>query len=119
MTFNRRESLQATLAAGSSLVGPGATFAQSMAGIKPGKPYAGQEVKILAVRSSQFASHAKRSKVFEDATGIEITYVDVPFASMREKLTAEMVASSADFDIATIMDVWIPPMVEPSRSTPI
>ncbi len=113
MTFNRREILQATLAAGSTAMFAGHSFAQSMAGITPGKPYAGQEVKILAVRSSQFASHAKRSKAFEEATGIKVSFIDVPFASMREKLTAEMVASSADFDLATIMDVWIPPMVEP------
>ena len=112
MTLNRREILQATLAAGSSLVLPGAARARSMAGITPGKPYAGQEVKVLAVRSSQFASHAKRSKAFEEATGVKVTYVDVPFGSMREKLTAEMVATSADFDLATIMDVWIPPMVD-------
>jgi len=112
MTLNRREILQATLAAGSSLVLPDAARAQSMAGITPGKPYAGQEVKVLAVRSSQFTSHAKRAKAFEDATGIKVTYVDVPFGSMREKLTAEMVSASADFDLATIMDVWIPPMVD-------
>ena len=78
MTFNRREILQATFAAGSSLVVPGAAFAQSMAGIKPGKPYAGQEVKILAVRSSQFASHAKRSKAFEEATGQGPTTATTP-----------------------------------------
>ena len=113
MTLNRREILQASLAAGSSLVLPSTALAQSMAGLTPGKPYAGQEVKVMAVRSSQFASHAKRSKAFEEATGIKVTYVDVPFGSMREKLTAEMVATSADFDLSTIMDVWIPPMVEP------
>ena len=112
MTFNRREILQASLAAGSSLVLPRSGFAQSMDGLTPGKPYAGQEVKVMAVRSSQFASHAKRSKAFEEATGIKVTYVDVPFGSMREKLTAEMVASSPDFDLSTIMDVWIPPMVD-------
>ncbi len=112
MTFNRREILQATLAAGSSMALPGA-FAQAVTGITPGKPYAGQEVKVLAVRSSQFTYHAKRAKAFEEATGIKVTYVDVPFGSMREKLTSEMVASSTDFDMATIMDVWIPPMVEP------
>lgn len=111
MTINRREILQATLAAGSSLILPGTGLAQSMVGLTPGKPYAGQEIKVLAVRSSQFASHAKRSKAFEEATGIKVTYVDVPFGSMREKLTAEMVASSTDFDLSTIMDVWIPPMV--------
>lgn len=113
MTMNRREILQASLAASSALMVPGSAFAQSMAGLKPGKPYAGQELKVLAVRAPQFQSHAKRSKAFEEATGIKVTYVDVPFGSMREKLTAEMVATSADFDLATIMDVWIPPMVEP------
>ena len=48
---------------------------------------------------------------FEKATGIKVNYIDVPFGSLREKLAAEMVAGSADFDLATVMDVWIPPLI--------
>ena len=107
MLITRRQSLVGAASLGIS------GFAPHAFALTPGKPYAGQEVKVLAVRSSQFAAHAKRSAPFTEATGIKVTYVDVPFSAMREKLTAEMVAASADFDLATIMDVWIPPMVEP------
>lgn len=106
MRITRRQALAAAL--GTAALGRGtAAFA-----VTPGKPYAGTELKVLSVRASQFTAHAKRAAAFTDETGIKVTYVDVPFPAMREKLTAEMVASSTDFDLATIMDVWIPPMVE-------
>lgn len=80
--------------------------------VTPGRPYAGQEVKVLAVTSSQFSAHAKRAAAFEAETGIKVSYAYAPFTSMREKLTAEMVGGSSDFDLVTVMDVWIPPMVD-------
>ena len=81
------------------------------AAVTPGKPYAGQKVKVMVVRSSQYAAQAKRLPAFEAETGIKVEFVDVPFGSMREKLAAEMVASSPDFDLSTVMDVWIPPLI--------
>src|SRR5918997_964802 len=84
MSINRREMLNgvAALAAG-GLVG-GTVPARA---ITPGKPFAEQ-------------------------TGIKVTYVYVPFVALRERLTAEMVGGSDDFDIVTAMDVWIPPLVD-------
>ena len=80
--------------------------------VTPGRPYAGQEVKVLAVTSSQFSAHAKRAPAFEAETGIKVSYAYAPFTAMREKLTAEMVGNSADFDMVTVMDLWVPPMVD-------
>ncbi len=103
--------------AGVALAATGAAF-ESLAGSKnafaitPGRPYAGQQVKVLAVTSTQFAAHAKRAAAFEAETGIKVSYAYAPFTAMREKLTAEMVGGSADFDLVTAMDVWIPPMVD-------
>ena len=108
--INRRESLiaAATLTAGGLLT----RAAPALAAITPGKPFAGKEVKVLAVQSTQFAAHAKKVAAFTEATGIKVTYVYVPFAALRERLTAEMVGGSDDFDIITAMDVWIPPLVD-------
>ena len=82
------------------------------AAITPGKPFAGKEIKVLAVQSTQFAAHAKKVAAFAEQTGIKVTYVYVPFVALRERLTAEMVGGSDDFDIVTAMDVWIPPLVD-------
>ncbi len=80
--------------------------------VTPGKPFDGQEINVLAVQSSQFAAHERHSKTFTELTGIKVNYIYVPFVALRERLTAEMVGGSADFDIATAMDVWIPPLAD-------
>ena len=77
-----------------------------------GRPFAGKEIKVLAVQSTQFAAHAKKVAAFAEQTGIKVTFVFVPFGALRERLTAEMVGGSDDFDIITAMDVWIPPLVD-------
>lgn len=75
-----------------------------------GSPAIGQtrEIKVLTVRATQFAAHAKRLPEFERRSGIKVTYTEVPFTQMREKLTAEIVANSADFDVVSVLDTWVP-----------
>lgn len=109
MAINRRDVMvgAAAAVAGGALGGTAARAA-----ITPGKPFAGKEIKVLAVQSTQFAAHAKKVAAFTEQTGIKVTYVYVPFAALRERLTAEMVGGSDDFDILTAMDVWIPPLVD-------
>ena len=87
-------------------------FAASPGRAQSAKPFAGQEVKVLSVQATQFAAHAKRAAAFTEQTGAKVTYVYVPFAALRERLTAEMVGGSNDFDVITAMDVWIPPLVD-------
>jgi multiple sugar transport system substrate-binding protein len=76
--------------------------------IKPGKPYAGTEINLLSVVAPQFKAHEARLSEFEALTGIKVTYQYVPFANTREKLTAELVAQSAQYDVLSVMDVWGP-----------
>ena len=108
MRITRRHALRGAAAAAGLLV-PGR---RARAAITPGKPFAGKEIKVLAVQSTQFSAHAKKVAAFAEATGIKVEYVYVPFGSLRERLTAEMVGASTDFDIATAMDVWVPPLVD-------
>lgn len=88
-----------------------AQVAAALTGLKPGRPHAGQEVKILCVVATQFTAHQTRAAAFTDATGIKVTYTFVPFANMREALTAEMVGGAGGYDMVTVMDQWIPSLV--------
>ena len=106
--MNRRE-LVAMLAAAAAL-GPRLAGAQSGPALKPGKPYAGAIVNVLTVVAPQFSAHEAKLAEFEALTGIKVKYQYVPFASMREKLTAELVAKTDQYDVLSVMDVWGPAM---------
>ena len=108
MGLNRRELIGGAAAVGAA----GLTATAARAAVTPGKPFAGKEVKVLSVQATQFAAHAKRAAAFSEQTGVKVTYVYVPFAALRERLTSEMVGASDDFDLVTAMDVWIPPLVD-------
>ena len=110
MRIHRRDLVTGAAVTGAAALLPGLPSAR--AGITPGKPFAGKEVKVLSVQASQFAAHVKRIPAFTEQTGIKVTYVYVPFASLRERLTAEMVGGSDDFDLVTAMDAWVPPLVD-------
>ncbi|PWS35627.1 sugar ABC transporter substrate-binding protein [Falsiroseomonas bella] len=75
--------------------------------LRPGKPFAGTELKVLCVVASQFRAHEARLATFTEQTGITAKYTFVPFASMREALTAEMVGGGGDYDLAIAMDQWV------------
>src|SRR3954453_2956284 len=108
MRITRRHAL-----GGAAAAATGAIIAPRVASaLTAGKPFAGKEIKVLAVQSTQFSAHAKKVAAFTEQTGIKVTFVFVPFAASRERLTAEMVGGSDDFDIITAMDVWIPPLVD-------
>ncbi|WP_323770739.1 sugar ABC transporter substrate-binding protein [Antarctobacter sp.] len=97
-------SITSTLAIVASLFGAQA-FAWEAT---EGRPYDGQTVNVLAVKSSQFEAHEARVAAFEDATGIDVVYDYVPFPNMKEALTTEMVAGGGDYDVVSIMDQWVP-----------
>ncbi|MFM1855431.1 MAG: hypothetical protein RLZ83_740, partial [Pseudomonadota bacterium] len=86
--MDRRQIIQAAAAA-AGLAATTGLRAQSGPALKPGKPYAGQTVNVLSVVAPQFSAHEAMLPEFEKLTGIQVKYQYVPFASMREKLTAE------------------------------
>ena len=73
----------------------------------PGRPYDGQTIHALIVKSSQFEAHEARMVAFEEATGIDVVIDYVPFPNMKEALTAEMVGGAGDYDVVSIMDGWV------------
>jgi multiple sugar transport system substrate-binding protein len=105
--MKRRGILQATAAGLSGALAPWA-LAQGTGALKPGKPYAGTEVNLLSVVAPQFKAHEAKLAEFEALTGIKVKYQYVPFANTREKLTAELVGGSSQYDVLSTMDVWGP-----------
>ncbi len=76
-----------------------------------GKPFDGKEIKVLVVRASQFQAQIRRVAAFTERTGIKVSFTDVPFSALREKLTAELVGGSSDYDVFCPMDAWIPSII--------
>ena len=105
MAFTRRSTL------GTALAVAGGLGLRSQASLAQAKPFEGKEIKVLVVRSSQFQAQAKRVAAFSERTGIKVTFVEVPFPAMREKLTAELVGGSSDYDVFCPMDAWVPSLV--------
>jgi multiple sugar transport system substrate-binding protein len=105
--MKRRHILQASAASVGSAVAPWA-LAQGGPNLKPGKPYAGTEVNLLTVVAPQFRAHEAKLAEFEALTGIRVKYQYVPFASTREKLTAELAGQGSQYDVLSCMDVWGP-----------
>lgn len=110
--MNRRNIIQASVAGLGAGMAPWAfsQASQSAGALKPGKPYAGTEVNLLTVVAPQFKAHEAKLAEFEALTGIKVNYQYVPFASMREKLTAELVGQASQYDLLSAMDVWAPSM---------
>jgi multiple sugar transport system substrate-binding protein len=106
MTLHRRELLGAAAALGLA-AGPARASVTATPGLRAGKPFAGTELKVLCVVASQFRAHEARLAAFTEQTGITAKYTHVPFGSMREALTAEMVGGGGDYDLAIAMDQWV------------
>jgi multiple sugar transport system substrate-binding protein len=98
----------AALAAAGALPATATAQAGPTAALRTGRPFAGQEVKVLCVVATQFSAQEKRLPAFTEATGITAKYTYVPFVNMRESLTAEMVGGTGDYDVVVVMDQWVP-----------
>jgi multiple sugar transport system substrate-binding protein len=107
--LDRRRLLAGAAAGAAALSLPGGARASvaNTPGLRPGRPFAGTELKVLCVVASQFRAHEARLPAFTEQTGITARYTFVPFVNMREALTAEMVGGGGDYDLAIVMDQWV------------
>jgi multiple sugar transport system substrate-binding protein len=113
--MQRRDLIKATAAAAAGAGTARLAGAQPRV-LEPGKPFAGATVNVLTVVAPQFSAHEAMLPEFEAATGIKVRYQYVPFANTREKLTAELVGKTDQYDVLSVMDAWGPglyPLFEP------
>ena len=94
---------QATATAAAPAVTPAAVPAY---GLKPGKPYKGETIKIMAVNTPQFVALQMRTQQFTDVTGIDVKWLFVPFKPLQEKVTSVGVAANGNVDIVNYLDQW-------------
>ena len=77
-------------------------------GLKAGKPYAGQTVRVLAVETPQFQGLQLRDAEFTELTGIKVEWNFTPFKALQEKIASTGAAKSSEFDVINFMDAWGP-----------
>ena len=100
-----------TLLTASASVAALPAFGQGAApyGLKPGKPYAGAKLNILAVVTPQFQALEKRQAELTELTGITATWDFVPFTALQDKVTSIGVGSDDTYDVVNYLDGWGPP----------
>ncbi len=88
----------------------GTVWAQDLPyGLKPGKPYEGTELNVMAVVTPQFTGLALRDNEFEEMTGIIVNWTEIPFVGLQEKVSSVGVAADGSFDVVNYLDTWGPP----------
>ena len=106
MNLLRRTLLASALV----LAAAGTSVAQELPyGLKPGKPFDGTQINVLAVVTPQFTGIALRDEEFEELTGIEVNWTEVPFVGLQEKVASVGVAADGGFDVVNYLDSWGPP----------
>ena len=98
--FTRRSLLRASAAAGVLPLLARVDAARAAA------PLDGKTVRVLSVVADQFTAQEKRSAAFTAKTGARVVYTYVPFQSMREALSSELVAGGGNYDVIAVMDQW-------------
>ena len=78
-------------------------------GLKPGKPYAGTKLTIMAVTTPQFQALEKRQAEFTQLTGITATWDFVSFQALQDKVTSVGVGTDGTYDVVNYLDGWGPP----------
>jgi multiple sugar transport system substrate-binding protein len=106
-SMTRRLVLGTALAIG---LGGGAALAAELPyGLKPGKPFAGTKLNVMAVVTPQFDGLALRDDEFTELTGIEVEWTFIPFTALQEKVASVGVAQDGSFDVVNYLDSWGPP----------
>lgn len=96
-------------AAGLVVLAAGANAQDLPYGLKPGKPYDGTEINVMAVVTPQFKGIELRDSEFEEMTGITVNWTEIPFVGLQEKVASVGVAADGGFDVVNYLDSWGPP----------
>ncbi len=107
MTQTTRRGFLAATAAGFALP----AFAQGDKlpySLKPGMPYKGVTLRVLAVVTPQFTGLSLRTPQFTKMTGINVQWDFTPFVALQEKVASIGVAADDTYDLVNYLDGWGP-----------
>jgi multiple sugar transport system substrate-binding protein len=77
-------------------------------GLKPGKPYAGTNLKFLicCATAAQFIAGTERTKEFTEMTGITVEWGQTPYAAFQDEILKETASGGGNYDLVTYVDAW-------------
>jgi multiple sugar transport system substrate-binding protein len=78
-------------------------------GLKAGKPHNGTTLNVMLVGTSQFKGIELRAEEFTKLTGIKVTWSEVTFKALQEKVSTVGVAADGAVDVVNYLDSWGPP----------
>ncbi|NOX62999.1 MAG: extracellular solute-binding protein [Chloroflexi bacterium] len=72
----------------------------------PEKPFAGTELVLASMTDQYVAAFRYLIPKFEEETGIKITLDELGYVDLYQKLTADFVGHTANYDLMTVDIVW-------------
>lgn len=73
---------------------------------KPAKPYEGVKLNLASMTDQYVQAFRVLVPKFKEQTGIEITLDELGYVDLRQKLTADFVGKTAQYDLMTMDIVW-------------
>lgn len=100
------EAPTATEEAAATAEAPAATEEAAAAPASGDKPYAGTELVLASMTDQYVAAFRALVPKFEEQTGIKITLDELGYVDLYQKLTADFVGHTANYDLMTVDIVW-------------
>lgn len=72
----------------------------------PAKPYEGVELTLAAMTDQYIAAFRYLLPLFEQETGVVVTMDELGYVDLYQKLTADFVGKTAQYDLMTVDIVW-------------
>jgi len=70
------------------------------------QPYAGTELVLASMTDQYVAAFRHLAPLFEEETGIKVTLDELGYVDLYQKLTADFVAETGNYDLMTVDIVW-------------
>jgi multiple sugar transport system substrate-binding protein len=100
------------LAGAAGLLAVGITVVLSGCGAGGGSPAAGDDSITVLVEAGGHGELQPIADQFEKDTGTSVTFVELPYDGLYNRLNSEFSSGSLSFDVAALDSIWLPTFAE-------
>lgn len=100
------------LAGAAGLLAVGITVVLSGCGAGGGAPAAGDDSITILVEAGGHGELQPIADQFEKDTGTSVTFVELPYDGLYNRLNSEFSSGSLSFDVAALDSIWLPTFAE-------
>lgn len=100
------------LAGAAGLLAVGVTVVLSGCGAGGGAPAAGEDSITVLVEAGGHGELQPIANQFEKDTGTSVTFVELPYDGLYNRLNSEFSSGSLSFDVAALDSIWLPTFAE-------